>query len=65
MSSRSRRCRAILKEPYAATIIDAVTDRDALRSAKEWAAVVEGTDASWLEVRHNGKCIKIFEPGEL
>jgi hypothetical protein len=48
-----------LKEPYAAATIDAVADRDALRSAKEWAAVVEGTDGSWLEVRHNGKCIKI------
>ena len=61
-------CRMVsgnLKEPYAATTIDADHGADAVRSAKKWAAVVAGTDGSWLEVRHNGKVIKIFKLGEL
>jgi hypothetical protein len=44
--------------------IKAKTHREAVRRARQWAATVEGNVGSWLEVLHNGACIKRFAPGQ-
>jgi len=54
-----------LAAAYTGATIEAETEADAVRRAKEWAATADNIlDGSWLQVLLDGKSVASFKPGE-
>jgi hypothetical protein len=50
--------------PYEGTPIEADSEAEAIKKAKEWAALAETLSESWLQVALDGETIVSFKPGE-
>ena len=52
-----------LDAPYEGVSIEAANIAEALQKAKKWAASVEVSDNSWLQILLDGRSVRSLKPG--